>query len=156
MRHVAGRDIFLAPGKENGGIDDKRSDEVHQHTTDHHQQTLPGRLIAETLFRGGVVFFEILGRGALVDHSGNVHITSKGEPSQMIVRTMECEKFKRTAELSETEIDTGVKEDAEFLDTNAEKLGKEEMSALVQQHKEHETEQQLGGFNQKYFHWMNR
>lgn len=74
----------------------------------------------------------------------------------MIVRTMEGKEFKRTAELSETEIDTGVKEDAEFLDTNAEKLSKEEMSALVQQHKEHETEQQLGGFNQKYFHWMNR
>ena len=74
----------------------------------------------------------------------------------MIVRTMEGKEFKRTAELSETEIDTGVKEDAEFLDTNAEKLSKEEMSALVQQHKEHETEQQLGGFNQKYFHWMRK
>ena len=73
----------------------------------------------------------------------------------MIVRTMEGKEFKCTAELPETEIDTWVKEDAEFLDTDAEKFGKEEMSALVQQHKEHETEQQLGSFDQKYFHWMN-
>ena len=74
----------------------------------------------------------------------------------MIVRAVKGKQFKRTAELPETEIDTGVKEDAEFLDTNAEKLGKEEMSALMQQHKKHETEQQLGGFYQKYFHWMRR
>ena len=74
----------------------------------------------------------------------------------MIVRAVKGKQFKRTAELPETEIDTGVKEDAEFLDADAEEFSKEEMSALVQQHMEHETEQQLGGFNQKYFHWMRK
>ena len=77
--------------------------------------------------------------------------TDKSVPYAHIVTlpTKRTYKFQFAYEFTETD------HQKDILYTQ-QKLGKEEMSALVQQHKEHETEQQLGGFNQKYFHWMRK
>ena len=58
--------------------------------------------------------------------------------------------------MSRADVESGIEEDAEFLDADAEDFCKEEVAAFVQQHENHKTAEQLGGFNQEYFHWSRK
>ena len=141
--HVLGGHVLFAPMEEDGAVDDEGGKEVDEDAAHHNEEALPSGLVHKHLLLGRVVLLEVFSGSTLVDHAGDVDVAAKGEPADVVIGAAEGE---------ELPIYPGVKEDAEFLDANAEELRKEEVAALVENDENHEAAEELHGFNQEYGH----
>ena len=118
--------------EEDHRIDEQRQEEIHQHTADHDQQTLPGRFGTELPRLFGL--FHLFGIEALVDHTGNLTIAAEGQPTHAILRVTALGlKLKQAAVPLP---DGGVEEQVELIYAYAEQFGEEEVSALMQQYQQ--------------------
>ena len=117
-RHVVHGDITVAPVEQHHGVDEQGQQEIHQHTTDHDQQSLPCGLCAELPWLLGL--FHLLGVETLIDHSGNLTVTTQRQPSHTILRVAVL-----WLELKDTSIpfaNAEIKEHIEFLYAYSEKF----------------------------------
>ena len=126
-RHVADGDIAVAPIEQHHRIDKQCQQEIHQHTTDHNQQSLPCRFCTE--LPGLLRLFHLFRVETLVDHSGNLTIATQWQPSDTILRVTVLGLELKDASIPFT--NAKIKEHIEFVYAYSEELGEEEMSSFM-------------------------
>ncbi|EJW97877.1 hypothetical protein EVA_14009 [gut metagenome] len=141
--HVADWNVGIPPSEENHGVNKERQEEIHQDTADHNQQTLPSRFGTELI--GLHRLFHLFHIHRLINHTGDLHIASQGQPTNMIVRTTETEKFPGFPR---------VKEQTELFYSYLKQFCKQEVTPLMQQNQNGKTQHELSRLDQKYLHWF--
>ena len=121
--HVFQGNVCLSPIKQNHGIDEQSQQEIDNHTGNHDNQTLPGRMGTELPRFGREL--HLLGVHGLVYHTGYFDITTQRQPAEAILRG-------RMLGLEFQQRLPRVEEKAELLHPHAKKLGGQEMPTFVQ------------------------
>ena len=118
--------------EEDHRVDEQGQEEVHEHATDHNQQSLPGGLRTELprLLR----LFHLFGVETLVDHTSYLTIAAQWQPTHAVlcVATLGF-PFEQAAVPFP---DAGVEEQVELVDAHPEEFGEEEVAALMEQHQQ--------------------
>ena len=148
VAHVLHGDIGVAPMEENHRIDEQGQQEVDEHTADHDQQALPGRLRTE--LPGLLGLFHLLGVETLVNHTGNLTVAAQRKPAHTVLRVAVL-----GLELKQAAVPfpyAGVEEEIEFVDAYTKEFGEEEVAALVEQHQKSDCKHELQQTYQKNIH----
>ena len=133
IAHLVHAHIALAPVIHDHRIDEQGQQEIDQHTADHYQQTLPGRMGAELPWLRSLL--HLLCVEALVDHARDLAIATQRQPAHAVFRIA----FELEAEELATPLaDADIEEDKEFLHTDAEELREEHVATLMEQHEKRE------------------
>ena len=142
--HGADGKAIAAPCKENHRIDEQRQDEINKDTANHDEETLPYGLCTELILLNRL--FHLFSIHALINHSSNLDIAAERYPADTVLRLAGCYFRKEACKpfvLGGEEVELPIKEHVELLYLNLEEFGKEEMTALVQDDKKGEAENQL-------------
>ena len=123
--------VAFTPSEEHSRVDDEGQYKVDQHAAHHDEQALPGRFGTE--LPGLFGLFELFQVHRFVDHTSYLDIAAQGQPAYTIggvaVLGLELEGG-----------EPGVEEEAELFYTYFEELGKQKVSAFVQQNEQGETQ----------------
>ena len=148
VSHRTYGEAVTAPGEENHGVDEQRQEEVDEDAADHDEEALPYGFGAELIGLYGLL--HLFGVQTLVNHAGNLDIAAEWNPSDAVLGLVGCHLREEACEplvLGGEEMEFPVEEHEELLDADAEELGEEEMSALVEYDEEGEAEEELEGFD---------
>ena len=148
LRHILGLNVGFAPNEHDHRVDEEGKKEVHGDATNHHQQALPRGFGAKLprLGRLGHLF----GVETLVNHARNLAVTTQRKPAHAIlgIAVLGFE----TKQTATPFADADIEEDIEFLNPNAEELGKKHVSTLVEQHQQRDCQHKLQRSYYDYFH----
>ena len=134
QRHILHGDVGVAPPEQDLSVDEQGEQEVDQHTANHDEQALPGRLGAELIVLYGLL--HLLRVEALVNHTGYLAVATQWQPSDAVFRIAVLGLELEQAELP-------VEEDVELINPHSEELGEEEVTTLVQQDEQRDGQNEL-------------
>ena len=153
-------DDVLAPVPAHADVDEDGGDEVIDYATYHDHELCELAFLDEEVVALHVL--DIFGRMGLIDHTRDGAIATQRDPTDTILRLARI-GLRRDLEVAEEEtflVPTeecelwGIEEHIELLDTDLKYTCPHEVTELMNKHEDAQSEDQLEGLKQKYFHYF--
>ena len=131
--HIVNPDVLISPDIEHHDVDEDAENEIDRNPAEHDDQPLPGRLGPELpgLWR----FLELFLVHALIDHPGDLHIASQGDPTDSV---------HRFPDLLLEEREFVIEEKIELLNPGLKQLCGYEVAHFMQHDQQGQAQQELG------------